>query len=148
MPLDSESKLSERSAAPSTDQQINVSEIGDLLQVSLPDFANRFRGDISVPDANANLRTLDTAFYEFSRLSRPEREQMGVRDTDLSAMKGAAEALRIKIAEKTRASAAIQQRRSAATTASARSEGSDEVGKRAADHVAAKMPNFFTGRKH
>ena len=147
MPLDSESKLSESSAAPSTDQQINVSEIGDLLHVALPDFANRFTGDISVPDANANLRTLDTAVYEFSRLSRPEREQMGVRDADLSTLKGAAKALRIKIDEKTRASAAIQQRRSAATTASVRSEGSDEVGKKAANYVADKFPGFFTGSK-
>jgi hypothetical protein len=131
---------------PSTDQKLNLTDIGDLLKDTLPDVATRFKGDMAVPDANANLRTLDTAVYEFSRLSRPEREEMGVKDADLSALKGAAEALRIKIAEKTRASAAIQPRRSAATTA--RSEGRGEIGKRAADHVAAKMPNFFTGRKH
>jgi hypothetical protein len=57
----------------------------------------RFKGGVSVAEANANLRTFDAAIYKFSRLPRPEREELGVTDADLSALKGAAEALRAKL---------------------------------------------------
>src|SRR5690242_5071441 len=65
-----EERSAEMSEPESNAQHINVSEIGDLLHAgtkeTLPDFAGRFAGDVPIADATANLRTLDTAIYEFS----------------------------------------------------------------------------------